>query len=116
MRRTRAELRADLTQVADEVIDALLNWTEDADAPTLTQIEDSVLKLRQRLSERMAHAVLEAQEATRPVPGPHCPTCGREMHYKDMKRNTVESRVGHVPMERGYYYCEACRAGLFPPG
>src|SRR3990172_4155216 len=31
MRRTRAELRADLTQVADEVIDELLNWTEDAD-------------------------------------------------------------------------------------
>jgi uncharacterized protein with PIN domain len=116
MRRTRAELKADLTQVAEEVIDELLDWNEDTAAPRLTQIEDIVLKVRQRLSERMAHAVIEAQEATRPVPGPRCPTCGHEMHYKDMKHNTVESRVGHLPLERGYYYCQTCQTGLFPPG
>ena len=116
MRRPRAELKADLTKVADEVIDELLDWTEGTPVPTLTQIEDIVLKLRQRLSERMAQAVIEAQEATRPVPGPICPSCGCEMHYKSMKQNTVESRVGHLPLERGYYYCDTCRAGLFPPG
>jgi uncharacterized protein with PIN domain len=116
MRRPRAELKADLTQVADEVIDELLDWTEGTAAPTLTQIEDIVLKLRQRLSERMAQVVIEAQAASRPVPGPCCPKCGHEMHYKDLKHNTVESRVGHLPMERGYYYCATCRAGLFPPG
>jgi uncharacterized protein with PIN domain len=116
MRRPRAELKADLTQVADEVIDELLDWTEETAAPTLTQIEDIVLKLRQRLSERMAQVVIEAQAASRPVPGPCCPKCGHEMHYKDLKHNTVESRVGHLPMERGYYYCATCRAGLFPPG
>ena len=116
MRRPRAELKADLTKLADEVIDELLDWTEDTPVPTLTQIEDIVLKLRQRLSERMAQAVIEAQEATRPVPGPVCPSCGREMHYKAMKHNTVESRVGHLPLARGYYYCQTCRAGLFPPG
>ena len=115
MRRPRAELKADLTKLADEVIDELLDWTEDTPVPTLTQIEDIVLKLRQRLSERMAQAVIEAQAATRPVPGPTCPSCGGEMHYKDMKQNTVESRVGHVPLTRGHYYCETCRAGLFPP-
>ena len=116
MRRPRAELKADLTKLADEVIDELLDWTEDTPVPTLTQIEDIVLKLRQRLSEHMAQAVIEAQEATRPVPGPVCLRCGYEMHYKAMKRNAVESRVGHLPVARGYYYCETCRAGLFPPG
>lgn len=116
MRRTRTEVKADLTELADEVIDELLDWTEATEAPTLTQIEDIVLQLRRRLSERMAQAVIEVQESSRPVPGPRCPQCGHEMHYKDMKHNTVESRVGHVPMERGYYYCATCRAGLFPPG
>jgi len=69
MKRTRAEAKADLTKLADEVIDELLDWTEDTATPTLTQIEDMVLKLRQRLSERMAQAVIETQEAVRPVPG-----------------------------------------------
>ena len=116
MKRTRTEAKADLTKLADEVIDELLDWTEDTATPTLTQIEDMVLKLRQRLSERMAQAVIETQEAVRPVPGPTCPTCGQEMHYKDQKPNTVESRVGVLPLTRGYYYCETCRAGLFPLG
>jgi len=116
MRRPRAELKADLTKLADEVIDELLDWTEGTPVPTLTQIEDIVLKLRQRLSERMAQAVIEAQEATRPMPGPNCPSCGGEMHSKSMKHNTVESRAGQLALERGYYYCETCRAGLFPPG
>jgi hypothetical protein len=116
MKRTRAEVKADLTKLADEVIDELLDWTADTAAPTLTQIEDIVLKLRRRLGERMAQAVIESQESIRPVPGPTCARCGQEMHYKDQKPNTVESRVGVLPLTRGYYYCETCRAGLFPPG
>jgi hypothetical protein len=103
MKRTRAEMKADLTKRADEVIDELLNWTEDMAVPTLTQIEDILLKLRQRLSERMAQAVIESQESIRSVLGPPCPTCGQELHYKDQKPNTVESRVGVLPLTRGYY-------------
>jgi len=114
MRRSRSEMKADLTKLADEVIDELLDWTADTPEPTLTQIEDIVLRLRQRLSERMALRVIEAQKAVRPVPGPPCPMCGKEMHYKDMKQDGVDSRVGYLPLERGYYYCETCHQGLFP--
>jgi hypothetical protein len=111
-----ADLKADLMSEAEVIIDELVAWTADTPTPNLTQIEAIVLKLRQRLSERMALAVIEAQAMVRPVPGPSCPTCGGEMHYQDRKANTVESRVGQLPLERGYYYCETCKSGLFPPG
>jgi len=116
MRQSRAELKATLQVEADQAIDELLDWADEHAAPTLTEIEHIILKLRQRLSAQMARAIVQAQDAMRPVPGPRCCTCGREMHYKDLKDNTVESRVGSLPLERGYYYCETCRAGLFPPG
>jgi hypothetical protein len=116
MKRTREELEAALLAEAKATIDELLDWHEETEAPTLTQIEDVVLDLRKQLGERMTEVVLEEQEAVRPVPGPACPECGREMHYKDMKGTTVRARSGEVNLERAYYYCKDCRGGLFPPG
>ena len=116
MKRTRDDLKAELLAAAEEVIDELLEWHERTEAPTLTEIEDAVLDLRKRLGERMEQAVIEDQEAIHPVPGPACPTCGREMHYKGMKKLTVSGRTGDTELERAYFYCDSCRSGLFPPG
>ena len=116
MARTRAELKAELMAQADLLIDELLEWNEHTPQPNLTQIEDVVLKLRKRLGEQAALAVIESQAAQRSVPGPVCPACHHEMHYKGKRRHVVESRVGDLPLERGYYYCETCRTSAFPPG
>ena len=116
MKRTRDQLKAELLAAAEDVIDELLDWHERSAAPTLTEIEDTVLDLRKRLWERMEHVVIEDQEAVHPVPGPACPTCGREMHYKGMKDLTVEGRTGIIELKRAYFYCDRCRRGLFPPG
>jgi hypothetical protein len=116
MTATRAEIRAKLLAEAEQAIDELLDWTDHTPRPNLTQIENAVLKMRRQLSEQAAQAVIESQGTQRPVPGPLCPMCQREMHYKDTKAQTVESRVGHLRIVRGYYYCETCRQSLFPPG
>jgi uncharacterized protein with PIN domain len=115
MKRKRAAVKAELLKKAELLIDELLDWNDQTQAPDLTQIEDVVLKLRKQLGEQMALAVIDSQATKRPSPGPRCATCQREMHYKDVKANTVDSRVGTLPLERGYYYCPTCRAGLFPP-
>lgn len=116
MKRPRDQMKAELLAEAEEVIDELLDWHEDAGAPTLDEIEDVVLKLRRQLGERMAGTVLEDQEAVHPVPGPDCASCGKEMHYKGMKEVTMEGRSGRMKLRRAYYYCSRCRRGLFPPG
>ena len=115
MSRNRAELKQELLDQAERLIDQLLDWQEQTPQPNLTEIEEIVLKLRKQLGERMARAVIDEQAAKRPVPGPVCAQCQHEMHYKAQKDTTVESRVGTLLLERGYYYCETCRTGLFPP-
>ncbi|MBE7468668.1 MAG: hypothetical protein DPW09_43855 [Anaerolineae bacterium] len=116
MMKSRAAIKAELMKKAEAVIDELLDWHLATDQPNLTQVEGKVLELRQRLSEQMAETVIASQAAVRPVPGPSCAGCGREMRYKGMKENTVLSWVGELKLERGYYYCDQCRTGLFPPG
>ena len=112
----RTAIKSELMKKAEAVIDELLDWQEVTEEPNLSQVEEKVLDLRQRLSEQMAVTVIEHQAAVRPVPGPRCKGCGQEMGYKDMKEKTVTSWVGVLTLKRGYYYCDRCRAGLFPPG
>lgn len=116
MKCTRDQMKEELLAEAEAAIDKLLDWCDDTPALNLTQIEDEILKLRKQLGQRMAEVVLRDQEATQPAPGPTCPTCRKEMRYKGMKKVTVESRLGPLQLERGYYYCPRCRSGLFPPG
>ena len=114
--KSKVVIKAELMKKAEAVIDELLDWHEETNQPNLTEVEGKVLELRQRLSEQMAITVIENQAAVRPVPGPSCTGCGAEMRYKDMKDKTVLSWVGELKLERGYYYCDQCRTGLFPPG
>jgi hypothetical protein len=116
MKLTRAERKAALLQEAEQLVEELLDWEDEHQQPTLTEIEDIVPALRKRMGERMAQSVVDNQAAQAPVPGPKCPACGREMHAKSRKRRRVESRAGSVPLKRTDYYCDHCRRGSFPPG
>jgi hypothetical protein len=116
MKRTREERRAALEAKAKELIDELMKWSEETERPNLTQIEDEILELRQRMSESMLASVIADQESQQPVPGPTCPKCGKEMQYKGAKSRQVTSRVGEVKLERGHYYCFRCKESIFPPG
>jgi hypothetical protein len=116
MSKSPAAIKAELMTQAEAIIDELIEWQATTEQPNFNQVEAKVLELRQKLSETMTQVTLAGQAAVRPVPGPPCPDCEREMRYKGLKENTVSSWVGEVRLERGYYYCDHCRRGLFPPG
>ncbi|MBM3300841.1 MAG: hypothetical protein FJY85_12915 [Deltaproteobacteria bacterium] len=109
------ERKEALLREVEEVVDELFAWEEGHPRPTLSEIEQVVLQLRQKLGQRMVEIVLEAQERNRPVPGPLCPQCGQEMRYKGQKEKTIESLVGSLDVERGYYSCVGCGERVFPP-
>jgi uncharacterized protein with PIN domain len=115
MKKTRKELETRLETQSKEIIKELLDWNEKNQAPDLTQIEDIVLELREKLSQAMVESVIESQENVQPVEL-RCPKCGGVMRYKGRKEKVVESRIGEVELERGHYYCERCKEGIFPPG
>ena len=115
MRESRASRKTRMMEKAEKLIEETLDWEEKTDKPNLTQIEDTALRVRQEIGKMIAQEVIDAQEAKRPVPGPACPSCGREMRYKDLKEVNPLTWVGKVKIERGYYHCPDCKESLFPP-
>jgi hypothetical protein len=115
MKKTREQLKQELTTKSENVIEKLLDWNDANKAPDLGQLEAIILKLREEIGLEFAASILISQEKTTPVME-KCKTCGRELRNKGQKKKVVESQIGEISMERGYYYCGECGAGIFPPG
>lgn len=115
MKKSRKQIEEELGRKAKEVIGKLLDWEEAQEEPDLTQVEEIVLALREELGLEFAASLVSRQESVEPVTE-RCRGCGREMRNKGRKRKVVESRVGGIELERGYYYCSECGEGIFPPG
>jgi hypothetical protein len=116
MKRTREQIKAELMKKAEEGIDRLLEWEEQAAKPTLTQVEQQVLTTRKVLSEAMLEGVMAGQEmrqAAEPVRGPQC---GQPTENKGLQTKEVETRAGTLRLRRQYHYCAHCQVGFFPLG
>lgn len=110
-----AERRAALEDMATECIAEVRAWSAAHPQAKWDELEEAVLRARQRFGERLLQAVVEERAEVRPVPGPPCAQCGTEMHYKGPKSRYVVSSLGETQLERGYYYCPQCKVGVFPP-
>ncbi len=79
MRHTREQKRAELLAQVQALVEEFLDWEEQAERPTLTQIEEAALGLRARFGQALAGVALADQEARQPAAAPACPHCGGEM-------------------------------------
>ncbi|MGB9774963.1 MAG: hypothetical protein ACPLYD_04695 [Anaerolineae bacterium] len=46
----------------EKVVEEMIQWSEETPAPTLQQIEEKVLEIRQRVTQRIAELVIQTQE------------------------------------------------------
>src|SRR5713226_4074267 len=84
-------------------------------APTLAQVTETVWNLRQELTGGLTQTIIEhthlGEHIRKQVP---CPKCARILQARSPVQRTVETMVGPVELERPYFYCRACRSGLYP--
>ena len=110
----RETLRQQFLQKADAAFAAAMERAEQ-EHMDLSQIEEMVEQLRIQLAAELMESVIQVQPEADWEPGLNCVQCGREMRYKGKKRRKVVTSQGEVELDRAYYYCEGCEAGLFPP-
>jgi hypothetical protein len=111
-----AELQAAMAEVVATIEAEVSAWQAAHPHATFAELEGMVLQARKKYGEGLMQALVGQREERRPVPGPRCPECGTEMHYKGPKQRRVVSSIGETDLERGYYYCPQCQRGVFPPG
>jgi len=110
------ELKAQMMAETEAVLEQLLRCKKPSEDITLREIEELVIEARQEIAKRLAQILVDASTEQQAAPGPNCAACGREMHYKGEREKRVITQTGEVTIRRPYYYCEACKSGVFPPG
>ncbi len=116
MKRTRAQIKAELMKRFESELDQLLEWQEKANRPNLTQFENQIMATRKEMSIEMMRAMLQGEQAGTPVEAPVCPKCGKTMENKGKRPQVIETRMGTIQVERNYYACPECGEGFFPLG
>lgn len=116
MRETKGQIRAGLLREVEALVEGWAEWCESTERPSFAQIEEAAVRVRQEFGQRLVEKALEVQEAKQPVTEPCCPKCKRRLRNKGQKEIQIESRVGLVRAERGYYWCAECGTGFFPSG
>jgi len=111
----KEELRQRYMAKAEAIFEAA--WARgEKEALTLSQIEETVGKLKFELTSLLVESMVEVQARQQIGPGPRCERCAGEMYSKGKRRRRVVTSQGKIRVKRPYHYCEVCGRGFFPPG
>lgn len=112
----RDELKARLMAEAEAAIDKILANKPAGEDITLSEIEQLALSGGKDFREAVLGHLVEEGQAGADRQAINCPECGAPMHYKGKRTKPLVTEAGEVSVERDYYYCAACKRGVFPPG
>ena len=110
------EFKARLMAEMEAEIEKLLGEAGTPSQVTLTEIEQAAGEAGRRIEQRIAQRLVEEAAQAQGQEKTKCPQCGGKLHYKGQKTRWVATVSGEVKVRRGYFYCEACGKGVFPPG
>jgi hypothetical protein len=107
-------LRHQLHERFDQWLDTLeTQWHEPPS--TLPEVTAPVWALRQQLTGGITETIVA--HVHRGAHDRHqvtCPRCHGVLKARERVCRTVETMVGPVQLERPYFYCRACREGVYP--
>jgi hypothetical protein len=104
-----------MTGVA-EMYAALRQWRANHPQASFDEIAGQVTPRRRALMGQLLAQLAHQHGDGEVVEGLSCPECGQAMSYKGTPKRDVLHKEGGSELERAYYYCAQCEAGLFPPG
>lgn len=114
-------VRPYLEGVAKSLVDRLYGEKGPAWGTKLSEMEDTILAIRQVLSEKMLDEALDRQVSTtgeRPAAWQSCPKCGQQVEDKPPKEGDeprhLQTRVGEAEWLEPKTYCRTCRRSFFP--
>lgn len=113
-------VRPYLEGVAKSLVDRLYGDKGPAWGTKLSAIEDTILAIRQVLSEKMLDEALQRQASAateRPADFRCCPKCGKEVEEKAPDEDDpriLQTNVGEAEWVEPTTYCRQCRRSFFP--
>jgi hypothetical protein len=107
--------RAQLTALLEGMYDELSEWRDRHPEASLDEIARQVGRRRRELIGKWIGQLACQQGDGTIVEGVDCPQCGQPLVYKGQSALRQEHLEGEIDLQRAYYYCPACRAGIFPP-
>ena len=93
MGKTKAEIRAALMEAMEAEVDRLLRWEDKTERVRMTDIEDQVLAVRQRLSAHLTEVLAQQRAQKADVQAPSTSE-GRRLHYKGKKTKSAKPGQG----------------------
>lgn len=117
---TSAEpVRLYLEGVAKSLVDRLFGPKGPAWGTRFTEIENTVLAIRELLGESILDNALQRQAdeaAQRPEEFVRCPKCDGELDDRPPESRTVMTRAGQTTWDEPANHCPRCRRAFFPSG